>query len=251
MALHKAENRRGVVRARTKNGSAGIDVCTSFRLVLYATLVREGPYTRRVRHLSRLRTPLRVRFARACVARNTKRKSPYDDLRVHARSFCADMRVSVPHTHEHRCMHSGCSFIRTCKRVSNNAAHATNTGNIKSSFNIFTRASENDEVSCFLIMYPRAPEPRNSRLGAPLFLVEKLLAFSPSFYPCSLVPVSFRRARKTRDTPSSFSQLVAVSTSLLVLYPSATLSFPRSSGMSILRFPRSRRYARVHPAWSG
>lgn len=42
-------------------------------------------------------------------------------------------------------------------------AHATSTGNIKFPFNIFTRAGENDEVSCFLIMYPRTPEPRNSR----------------------------------------------------------------------------------------
>jgi len=70
--------------------------------------------------------------------RNAKRKSAHErghDIRVRSRAS-----------------------ERTSER-----AHATSVGNIKSPFNIFTRAGENDEVSCFLIMYPQAPEPRNSR----------------------------------------------------------------------------------------
>lgn len=72
-------------------------------------------------------------------------------------------------------------------------AHATKhrrAGNIKSPFNIFTRAGENDEVSCFLIMYPRTPEPRNSQhgVGAP---PPSLPSPSPSSWKsCSLRPSS-------------------------------------------------------------
>ena len=80
--------------------------------------------------------------------------------------------------HRQRCViyrdpHASCACMRASrrntKRKSSRAclrgARDEHTGNIKSPFNIFTRAGENDEVSCFLIMQPRAPEPRNSRRG--------------------------------------------------------------------------------------
>lgn len=216
-----------------------------------------GSNTRRVRHLSRLRTPLRVRlrFARewsrerVCrvkheteipVRRSTRTLlSPYTHARAWALQVQSTSSVRVTFSVN---SHTGglhgriAAFTCTRERASNGAAHATNAGNIKSPFNIFTRAGENDEVSCFLIMYPRAPEPRNSRLGAPLFLAEKLLA-STSFYP----PAPFF----TPSTLSAFSFAVSrgfyVSTRSFILRPrfpflatSVTgLRFSRNSGLRV------------------
>lgn len=76
------------------------------------------------------------------------------------------------------------------KRGSKNEARVSNAGNIKSPFNIFTSGGENDEVSCFLIMHSRAPEPRNSRLRAGILPPGKPALLLPHFLPLFLPSLS-------------------------------------------------------------
>lgn len=82
------------------------------------------------------------------------------------------------------------------KRGSKNEARVSNAGNIKSPFNIFTSGGENDEVSCFLIMHSRAPEPRNSRLGAGIHPPGEAALLLSHFLPLFLPSLAL--ARQTR-----------------------------------------------------
>lgn len=172
-----------------------------------------GYNTRRVRHLSRLRarahvcrvkheTEIPVRSTRTrCCSHTIKPHAIHSYERFHIFIY---MHGRVTHLYERAC-------IGRRKRASNNEAYASNTGNIKSPFNIFTRAGENDEVSCFLIMYPRAPEPRNSRLRAALFPSGKAgcLPLFTSYPIVLLLPVTFA---------SSLSQLRCPRLLLVLLF---------------------------------
>lgn len=114
----------------------------------------------------------------------------------------------------------------------------SNAGNIKSPFNIFTSGGENDEVSCFLIMHSRAPEPRNSRLGAGIPPPGKAALLVPRFLPLFLPSLS----------PSTALTRSSSSTNLPFRHRVSTIST-----LIFFHFPFFFRFSRIYPfpAWRG
>lgn len=96
----------------------------------------------------------------------------------------------------------------------------SNAGNIKSPFNIFTSGGENDEVSCFLIMHSRAPEPRNSRLGAGIPPPGKAALLVPRFLPLFLPSLSPSTAltRSSSSTNLPFRHRVSTISTLIFFH---------------------------------
>lgn len=111
----------------------------------------------------------------------------------------------------------------------------SNAGNIKSPFNIFTSGGENDEVSCFLIMHSRAPEPRNSRSGN-----------SSSWESCSPGPSLF-----TPFPPISLSALTRSSSSTNLPFRHRVSTISDILPLSFLLSLFSYRVYILFPAWRG
>lgn len=110
------------------------------------------------------------------------------------------------------------------KRGSKNEARVSNAGNIKSPFNIFTSGGENDEVSCFLIMHSRAPEPRNSRLRARGILPPGKAALLLSHFLPLFLPSLFARSVNSRlfFYPKGFPFRHRTSTSTRIFFHAAS-----------------------------